>query len=425
MTYTIGTRSKPSRRCLSARRTAAVLLQPCRLQFGAGQQEFFDWFTHHHPELGIFGFGERIEVFKDVGLPDAVARRFDRWKTSIRHAHTRSYTNGDGKRSDDRTLPSVLEPVDLCLAHNGSLSNHNRLRQSLRREGIRFTTDNDTEVAAGYLTWRLGQGMSLPRALEAALADLDGFFFRPLPSAPETALQLRDPIACKPAVLAETGDWVAMATEYRAIATLLGAAGAEIWEPLPATVYSWQRQVDRGRPSRNTAWSANGNERLHQLIPQTNELHWRVLNPNGAHAVAVGITQPVQVEIRGHVGYYCAGHEQGGDRGGGRPRRHRARRKHHERACSRAGQCFAIRRRLGLRRARRHRGRRQCALWHLDEGRRYRRWRFVGHMTGFMGQAGRLVVCGDAGHDLGDLLDEAEILCRRRREPRSTASKRR
>jgi glutamate synthase domain-containing protein 1 len=130
---------------------------------------------------------------------------------------------------------------DLCLVHNGSLSNHNRLREALRREGIRFATDNDTEVAAGYLTWRMRQGMSLTEALEAALADLDGFYTFAVGTTDGFAI-LRDPIACKPAVLAETGEWVAMATEYRAIAILPGAATAEIWEPRPATVYSWQRQ---------------------------------------------------------------------------------------------------------------------------------------------------------------------------------------
>jgi glutamine phosphoribosylpyrophosphate amidotransferase len=103
---------------------------------------------------------------------------------------------------------------DLCLVHNGSLSNHNRLRQTLRREGIRFATDNDTEVAAGYLTWRLRQGMSLTEALEAALSDLDGFHTFAVGTWDGFAI-LRDPIACKPAVLAETNDWVAMATEYR------------------------------------------------------------------------------------------------------------------------------------------------------------------------------------------------------------------
>jgi glutamate synthase domain-containing protein 1 len=130
--------------------------------------------------------------------------------------------------------------LDLCLVHNGSLSNHNRLRERLRHEGIAFQTDNDSEVAAGYLTWRMGQGASLHEALEAALRDLDGFYTFCVGTADGFAV-LRDPIACKHAVLAETEDWVAMATEYRAIARLPGAGKARIWEPAPAQVYSWTR----------------------------------------------------------------------------------------------------------------------------------------------------------------------------------------
>jgi glutamate synthase domain-containing protein 1 len=130
--------------------------------------------------------------------------------------------------------------LDLCLVHNGSLSNHNRLRQVLIRQGIEFQTDNDTEVAAGYLTWRLRQGASLDEALEAAIRDLDGFYTFAVGTRDGFAV-LRDPIACKHAVLAETDDWVAMATEYRAIAKLPGADKATIWEPAPAQVYSWGR----------------------------------------------------------------------------------------------------------------------------------------------------------------------------------------
>jgi methylamine---glutamate N-methyltransferase subunit A len=196
------------------------------LTLGASQQEFFDWLDDGHRELGTFGFGERIEVFKDVGLPDAVTRRFDLAHRSGTHAlgHTRMATESAVTTEHSHPFSTGL---DLCLVHNGSLSNHNRVRQSLRREGIRFATDNDTEVAAGYLTWRLAQGMSLTQALETALADLDGFYTFAVGTRDGFAI-LRDHIACKPAVLAETGDWVAMATEYRAIATLPGAAGAEI-----------------------------------------------------------------------------------------------------------------------------------------------------------------------------------------------------
>jgi amidophosphoribosyltransferase len=206
----------------------------------ADQSQFFSWLTGRHPEVVTFGFGEYIEVFKDVGLPDAVAQRFGLEHRSGTHAlgHTRMAT--ESSVTTEHSHPFSSGP-DLCLVHNGSLSNHNRLRQSLRREGIHFITDNDTEVAAGYLTWRLRQGMSLNQALEAALADLDGFYTFAVATKDGFAI-LRDPIACKPAVLAETNDWVAMATEYRAIATLPGASIAEIWEPRPATVYSWQRQ---------------------------------------------------------------------------------------------------------------------------------------------------------------------------------------
>jgi methylamine---glutamate N-methyltransferase subunit A len=206
---------------------------------GAEVEPFFAWLTRRHPELDTFGFGERIEVFKEVGLPNSVAHRFGLGQRSGTHAlgHTRMAT--ESAVTTEHSHP-FSTGGDLCLVHNGSLSNHNQLRRALRREGIQFLTDNDTEVAAGYLTWRLRQGMSLTEALTAALADLDGFYTLAVGTRDGFAI-LRDPIACKPAILAETGDWVAMATEYRAIATLPGASAAEIWEPRPATVYSWQR----------------------------------------------------------------------------------------------------------------------------------------------------------------------------------------
>jgi amidophosphoribosyltransferase len=133
---------------------------------------------------------------------------------------------------------------DLCLVHNGSLSNHNRLRERLRAEGLVFQTENDTEVAAAYLTWRLREGDALEPALESCLDELDGFYTFLVGTADGFAV-LRDPVACKPAVLAETDDWVAMASEYRAIAVLPGAADAAIWEPEPSVVYAWEKELVR------------------------------------------------------------------------------------------------------------------------------------------------------------------------------------
>jgi amidophosphoribosyltransferase len=200
-----------------------------------------NWLRRHAPEIRLMSFGERIEIFKEKGLPRDIIQRFrlDTMQGSHGLGHTRMATESAVTTQHSHPFSTG---VDLCLVHNGSLSNHNRLRRWLERHGgIRFTTDNDSEVAAGYLTYRLQEGASLKEALEAGLKDLDGFYTFAVGTRDGFAI-LRDPIGCKPAVMAETENWVAMATEYRAISTLPGADGATVWEPRPATVYTWQRQ---------------------------------------------------------------------------------------------------------------------------------------------------------------------------------------
>jgi methylamine---glutamate N-methyltransferase subunit A len=191
------------------------------------------------PDLRVMSAGRVIEIYKEVGRPQEFAAAFALSDFQGTHGlgHTRMAT-------ESRVTTAGSHPFstghDLCLVHNGSLSNHNRLREELRREGIDFQTENDTEVAAGYLTWRLREGATLEEALEGCLEDLDGFYTFLVGTADGFAV-LRDPIACKPAVLAETDDWVAMASEYRAIAVLPGAADARMWEPEPSVVYAWEK----------------------------------------------------------------------------------------------------------------------------------------------------------------------------------------
>ena len=191
------------------------------------------------PEVEVAAAGSSIEIIKEAIRPAEFVERFDLDAISGTHAlgHTRMAT-------ESRVTTAGSHPFstggDVCLVHNGSLSNHNRLRERLRREGITFQTDNDTEVAAGYVSWRLREGDTLERALERCLDDLDGFYTFAIGTADGFAV-LRDPVACKPAVMAETDDWVAMASEYRAIAVLPGAESARTWEPEPGTIYSWER----------------------------------------------------------------------------------------------------------------------------------------------------------------------------------------
>lgn len=190
------------------------------------------------PEIMVMSSGRVMEIYKETGLPSTVIDRFGITSMGGSHivGHTRMATESAVTTAGSH--PFSTGP-DLCLVHNGSLSNHNRLRERLaRHEGLQFRTENDTEVAAAYITYRLNNGRSLHGALEDSLSDLDGFYT--FVAGTETGFAvLRDPIACKPAVLAETDDYVAFGSEYRALVSLPGIQHAKVWEPEPAIVYSW------------------------------------------------------------------------------------------------------------------------------------------------------------------------------------------
>lgn len=191
------------------------------------------------PGLKVMSQGETIEIFKEVGLPRDVAARFGISQMAGTHGigHTRMAT-------ESAVTTMGAHPFstgdDQCLVHNGSLSNHNSVRRELRRKGMAFETENDTEVAAAFITQQLRDGQTLGGAMEATLSDLDGFFTFVVGTRDGFGV-VRDPIACKPAVMAETADYVAFGSEYRALVNLPGIETARVWEPEPATVYFWER----------------------------------------------------------------------------------------------------------------------------------------------------------------------------------------
>ncbi|MFN3147843.1 MAG: class II glutamine amidotransferase [Paracoccaceae bacterium] len=191
------------------------------------------------PGLRVMSRGETIEIYKEVGLPRDVAARFGLRAMAGTHGigHTRMATE-----SAVTTLGAhpFSTGADQCLVHNGSLSNHHNLTRLLEKAGIAVETENDSEVAAAYLTWRMQQGATLGEALEQALHDLDGFFTFVVGTRDGFGV-VRDPIACKPAVMAETEAYVAFGSEYRALVDLPGIETARVWEPEPATVYFWTR----------------------------------------------------------------------------------------------------------------------------------------------------------------------------------------
>jgi methylamine---glutamate N-methyltransferase subunit A len=191
------------------------------------------------PAVRVVGSGRRMQIFKEVGRPDHVAQRFGLSRMAGTHAigHTRMAT--ESAVTTDGAHPFTTGP-DQCLVHNGSLSNHNAVRRDLIRQGLSFQTENDSEVAAGFVTARMHDGYSLEQAMTASLEALDGFYTFVVGTESGFSV-LRDPIACKPAVMAETDRWVAFGTEYRALVDLPGVADARVWEPTPAKVYVWER----------------------------------------------------------------------------------------------------------------------------------------------------------------------------------------
>ncbi|MBB96080.1 MAG: glutamine amidotransferase [Rhodobacteraceae bacterium] len=189
--------------------------------------------------LRVMARGASMEIFKEVGLPRDVAERFALRAMGGSHGigHTRMATESAVTTLGAHPFSTAS---DECLVHNGSLSNHNSLRRSLARDGFAVKTENDTEVGAAYISSRIAGGATLGEALEGTLEDLDGFFTFVMGTRNGFGV-VRDPIACKPAVLAETDDYVAFGSEYRAFADLPGIETAKVWEPEPATVYFWER----------------------------------------------------------------------------------------------------------------------------------------------------------------------------------------
>ncbi len=190
-------------------------------------------------DIRVMGVGEAMEIYKEVGLPADIAARFGVREMGGTHgiAHTRMATESAVTTLGAHPFSTA---DDQCLVHNGSLSNHNAVRRKLAKKGVFTKTENDTEVGAAYISSRIAEGASLGDALEGTLKDLDGFFTFVIGTKNGFGV-VRDPIACKPAVMAETDDYVAFASEYRAFADLPGIAEARVWEPEPATVYFWER----------------------------------------------------------------------------------------------------------------------------------------------------------------------------------------
>jgi len=190
------------------------------------------------PSVRLFGYGSAIEVYKDVGPAAEVCDRYGVAGMGGYQAigHTRMAT--ESAVTTEHSHPFAVSP-DLALVHNGSFSNYASVRRQLAADGVRFDTDNDSEVAARYIAREMAAGADLPDALRGVMKVFDGFFTL-LVAAEQSLAIVRDSFACKPMVVAETADYVAVASEYVALADLPGVDKAQVFEPMPQEIYTWQ-----------------------------------------------------------------------------------------------------------------------------------------------------------------------------------------
>jgi methylamine---glutamate N-methyltransferase subunit A len=209
------------------------------LSADVGSAALLDAVKGAYPRALIAGFGADMAVLKGVGHPQTLT---DAWGLAKAQGwqgvgHTRMAT-------ESAVTPAGCHPYTVgpeqCMVHNGSFANHATIRRQLRSAGVEFASENDTEVGARFIANQLADGRNVESALKELCATFDGFYTL-LVSNRNSFAVVRDAIACKPAVVAETDDWVAVGSEYRALAGLPGVEHANIWEPEPEVIYAWTR----------------------------------------------------------------------------------------------------------------------------------------------------------------------------------------
>lgn len=208
------------------------------VSFAVAPEAVTRWIRECYPKLHVLSTGRAIDLYKDIGKPGEVASRYDFRSLTGTHlvGHTRMAT--ESAVTPDRAHPFTAGE-DFCLVHNGSLSNPNSIRRQLEPLGIAFDTDNDTEAACRFLEWRMREGDDLQAALQKGFDALDGFYTFLMGTKDELAL-VRDAFACKPAVVAETDAYVAIASEFRSLAKLPEVKHATLFEPKPEEMYVWR-----------------------------------------------------------------------------------------------------------------------------------------------------------------------------------------
>src|SRR5258706_8658830 len=196
-----------------------------------------------HPDVEVISYGAALDIVKQVGSPRALDRRFHLESGRGTHAiaHTRLSTESRVDLSHSQPF-WAHGSLDLATVHNGHITNYHKLRRLYEQRGVRFYTENDSEIIGIYLGEMMASGLSLEAAMRSSVKFFDGSFSYLAATADEMGFA-KDPFSLKPLIVAESDQFVAIATEEVA---LYAAAGDTVptWEPPGGSVKVW------GLPSR-------------------------------------------------------------------------------------------------------------------------------------------------------------------------------
>ncbi len=190
------------------------------------------------PGAEVVSLGRQLEIIKQVGSPARLEREQGISRRTGSHGigHTRLSTESRVDLSHSQPFWAHGVP-DLATVHNGHITNYHKLRRGYEQHGHRFHTENDSEVIGVYLRDRLSRGLSLEDALRSSLDDFDGSFSY-LAATGDRLAYVRDRYGFKPLMVAETPEWVAIATEEIALRQALGRDFVA-HEPAPGTMRVW------------------------------------------------------------------------------------------------------------------------------------------------------------------------------------------
>ena len=198
-----------------------------------------------HPEIEVISFGCALEIVKQVGSPQNLDQRFGIAHAGGTHAiaHTRLSTESRIDLSHSQPF-WAHGSLDVASVHNGHITNYHKLRRQYEQRGVRFYTENDSEIIGLYLNEAMQAGATFAGALQSSVKYFDGSFSYLAATENEIGFA-KDPFGLKPLIVTETDKFVAIATEEVALSAAFGE-DVETWEPPAGTVKTWNVRAQRG-----------------------------------------------------------------------------------------------------------------------------------------------------------------------------------